>query len=381
VIADDRQLSSWQLPYPVDVRNQNGESAQINHWDPDCFRIGDTYYAISGGPNPPLFKSDDLKTWTLVGDFMAHELPDVAIGEDVSCPNFFPLGNKWMLLCISHPLGCRYYLGDWDAERQQFVPEVHRRMNWKRDEQVVWGLFQRTDVFAPESVLTPDGRRVMWAWLTTAGPQGELLHKTVQSLPRELSLRDDGTLRIAPVKELATMRGEPVVVADTVLDHPLTGHGGHAPPNQRPLLQEIATLPSDACEVRMTVKRSEALRKLFGLVLFADEHGNGLPILFRPETRTIRVGSTEAPFAVTDLAEGEDVELRIFVDRYLVEVFINERQALVAAFPSYGDRRAVNGFTVGAPTTLASIEMWPLRSTQTGYLQAKENRVWQPRVD
>jgi sucrose-6-phosphate hydrolase SacC (GH32 family) len=75
------------------------------------------------------------------------------------------------------------------------------------------------------------------------------------------------------------------------------------------------------------------------------------------------------------------VELRIFVDRYLVEVFINERQALVAAFPSYGDRRAVNGFTVGAPTTLASIEMWPLRSTQTGYLQAKENRVWQPRVD
>jgi sucrose-6-phosphate hydrolase SacC (GH32 family) len=380
-IAEDHQLSGWQKPYAVDVRDATGEPANINHWDPDCFRIGDTYYAISGGPNPPLFKSDDLKTWTLVGDFMAHELPDVAIGEDVSCPNFFPLGNKWMLLCISHPLGCRYYLGDWDAERQQFVPEVHRRMNWKRDEQVVWGLFQRTDVFAPESVLTPDGRRVMWAWLTTAGPQGELLHKTVQSLPRELSLRDDGTLRIAPVKELATMRGEPVVVADTVLDHPLTGHGGHAPPNQRPLLQEIATLPSDACEVRMTVKRSEALRKLFGLVLFADEHGNGLPILFRPETRTIRVGSTEAPFAVTDLAEGEDVELRIFVDRYLVEVFINERQALVAAFPSYGDRRAVNGFTVGAPTTLASIEMWPLRSTQTGYLQAKENRVWQPRVD
>jgi len=381
VIADDRQLSDWQKPYPVDVRDAAGQPANINHWDPDCFQIGDTYYAISGGPNPPLFKSNDLKTWTLVGDFMASDLPDVAIGEDVSCPNFFPLGDKWMLLCISHPLGCRYYLGDWDAQRQQFVPEVHRRLNWKRDEQVVWGLFQRTDVFAPESVLTPDGRRVMWAWLTTAGPNGELLNKTVQSLPRELNLRDDGALRIAPVKELAALRGQPVVVANAVLDHPLTGHGGHAPPNQRPLLQEIANLPSDACEVRMTVKRSEALRKLFGLVLFADEHGNGLPILFRPETGTIRLGSTEAPFAVADLPEGEDVELRIFVDRYLVEVFVNERQALVAAFPSYGDRRAVNGFTVGAPTTIARIEMWPLRPTNAGYLQAKENRVWQPRID
>lgn len=24
-----------------------------SYWDPDCFRIGDTYYAISGGNNPP----------------------------------------------------------------------------------------------------------------------------------------------------------------------------------------------------------------------------------------------------------------------------------------------------------------------------------------
>jgi beta-fructofuranosidase len=380
-IAKDRQLSAWQKPFPVDVRDKNGEPANINHWDPDCFRIGDTYYAISGGPNPPLFKSDDLKTWTLVGDFMAHELPDVAIGEDVSCPNFFPLGDKWMLLCISHPLGCRYYIGDWDAERQQFVPEVHRRMNWKRDEQVVWGLFQRTDFFAPESVLTPDGRRVMWAWLTTAGPKGELLNKTVQSLPRELSLRDDGTLKIAPVRELESLRGEPAILENIVLEHPLTGHGGHAPPNQRPLLQAIGTLPSDACELRVTVERPEANRKLFGLVLFADEHGNGLPILFRPETGTIRLGSTEAPFVVSDLPEGEDIELRIFVDRYLVEVFVNNRQALVAAFPGYGNRRAVNAFTVGAPTTIQRLETWPLQPTNAGYLQAKEDHVWQPQTE
>ncbi len=303
----------------------------------------------------------------------------MTIGEDVSCPNFFPIGDKWMLLCISHPLGCRYYLGDWDAERQQFVPEVHQRMNWKRDEQVIWGLFQRTDFFAPESVLTPDGRRVMWAWLTTAGPKGELLNKTVQSLPRELSLRDDGTLRIAPIRELESLRGESIVMENIVLSQPLTGHGGHAPPNQRPLLQAIGTLPSEACELRVTVDRREANRKLFGLVLFADEHGNGLPILFRPENGTIRLGSTEAPFAVSDLPEGEDIELRIFVDRYLVEVFVNDRQALVAAFPGYGDCREVNAFTVGAPTTIWRLETWPLQPTNAGYLEAKENRVWEPK--
>ena len=40
--------------------------------------------------NPPVFKSKDLKTWTLVGDFLQHDMPDVAHGEDISCPNFFP---------------------------------------------------------------------------------------------------------------------------------------------------------------------------------------------------------------------------------------------------------------------------------------------------
>lgn len=377
-VAKDHQLSEWEKPYAVEVLDQNGQPANMNHWDPDCFRIGDTYYAISGGPNPPLFKSDDLKTWTMVGDFMAHEMPDVTIGEDVSCPNFFQLGNKWMLLCISHPLGCRYYLGDWDAERQQFVPEIHRRMNWKRDEQVVWGLFQRTDYFAPESVVTADGRRVMWAWLTTAGPQGELLHKTVQSLPRELSLHDDGSLRIAPIRELETLRGNPTILDEFVLEHPLTGHVGHVPPNQRPLLQTIGTLPSDACELRVTVARSEAMRKLFGLVLFADEQGNGLPLMFRPETGTIRLGSTEAPFSIADLPEESDIELRIFVDRYLVEVFVNDRQALVAAFPSFGDRREVNAFTVGAPTKIRRLEIWPLEPANAGFLEAQKNRHWLP---
>ena len=66
-------------------------------------------------------------------------MPDVAAGEDISCPNFFSIGNKWMLLCISHCFGCRYYLGDWDAKAEQFVPQRHGRMNWRRDEQSLFG--------------------------------------------------------------------------------------------------------------------------------------------------------------------------------------------------------------------------------------------------
>ena len=41
----------------------------------------------------------------------------------------FKIGNKWMLLCISHALGCRYFLGDFKDE--QYLPESHALMNWQ----------------------------------------------------------------------------------------------------------------------------------------------------------------------------------------------------------------------------------------------------------
>jgi uncharacterized protein (DUF952 family) len=46
-----------------------------------------------------------------------------------------------MLLCISHGLGARYYLGEFKDER--FLPDHHAMLNWAR-----W------DFFAPESLLT-----------------------------------------------------------------------------------------------------------------------------------------------------------------------------------------------------------------------------------
>ena len=87
--------------------------------------------------------------WRYVGPLLQHNLPDVALGEDTSCANLFPLGDKWMLLCISHQIGCRYYLGDWDAQAEQFVPQVHERMNWRRAGQSLTDPVYR-DFFAPE---------------------------------------------------------------------------------------------------------------------------------------------------------------------------------------------------------------------------------------
>jgi len=366
-IAKDNRLSAWDKPYPVEVRTADGKEPEMRHWDPDCFLIGNTYYAISGGKNPPLFKSKDLKRWTLIVDFLKHELPDVTRGEDISCPNFFPIGKKWMLLCISHPLGCRYYIGDWDAKAEQFVPQMHGRMNWRREDQKFEEPWR--DFFAPESVLTPDGRRVMWAWLCTLNPA--INAKTIQALPRELSLGDDGNLHIGPLRELESLRREPVVLNDITVKPPPRPNGGTA-------RKRIGELNGDAFEIRATVSRDQADGKQFGFTLFSDDKGGGLTILVRPDNRTIRLGNAEAPFAVADLPDGEDVTLRIFIDKYLVEVFANNRQAMIAAHMDWQDNRGFDTYTFGAPTTIKKVEIWKLKPTNEGFLRARKNRIWEP---
>ncbi len=370
VIAKNRQLSAWEKPFPVEPKMADGGKVEMKHWDPDCFLIGDTYYAFSGGRNPPLLKSKDLANWIYVGDFFSHEPDDVAIGEDVSCGNFFPIGDKWMLLCISHPFGCRYYLGDWDAEAEQFVPESHGRMNWRSDEQDSDSPEEYRDFFAPESVLTEDGRHVMWAWLTTLHDNA-FRSKTIQSLPRELSLGEDGGLRIEPLRELKAQRFDLVTHEDIEVAPKARTAGGEA-------TTHIAELEGDAYEIRITIDREEAERKRFGFRLFTEEERIGIPIYFQPNNSTLRVGGTESPFKVADLPAGEDVELRIFIDKFLVEIFVNGRQAMVAADMDWQTASGFDAYAWGAPTTIEKVEIWKVKPTNQGYLEARENRIWEP---
>jgi sucrose-6-phosphate hydrolase SacC (GH32 family) len=368
-VATDRRLEDWEKPYPLEPMTVDGKPANIPHWDPDCFLIGNTYHAISGGRNPVLMKSPDLKKWTYTGSLFKNELADVVMGEDVSCGNSFSTGQKWILLCISHSLGCRYYINEWVPEADQFVSLYHGRMNWRRDDQSLYDAVYR-DFFAPESVLAADGRRVMWAWCATLDKQIDL--KTLQSLPRELSLPADGVLRIRPLRELESLRYDAISFRDLkVSPRPTNTQAATA-------TLHVANLEHDAMEVRIVVERSQAERKRFGVQVFAGDKGDGLPVLIKPETGTIRVGKTEAPFTVASLPPNQDLEIRIFIDKYIVEVFVADRQALIAAYLDYRQGTALKAYSFGDPTTIKTVEIWKLRPTNQGFLEARRNRIWQP---
>ena len=71
----DDQFNSWSEPEPVLPKTADGKVPNIRHWDPDCWLNGDTYYALSGGKNPQLMKSTDLKNWTYLGDLLHEDYP------------------------------------------------------------------------------------------------------------------------------------------------------------------------------------------------------------------------------------------------------------------------------------------------------------------
>jgi hypothetical protein len=102
--------------------------------------------------------------------------------------------------------------------------------------------------------------------------------------------------------------------------------------------------------------------------------------MVRPETGTLRVGSMEAPFSVTDLPPGEDFELRIFIDRYLVEVFASGHQAMIAAYMDYRGKTGLDAYSFTVPTTIKKFEIWKLKPTNQGYFEALRNRIWEPKT-
>ncbi len=364
----DDQREQWEKLTTVEPTfgpGQDGSRMSEKHWDPDAWVIGDTTYVLitshplSPKSQPALLKTTDMKTFHFVDYFLDPDMPgvartsDIKTNDDLSCPNFFPIGNKWMMLCISHNKGCRYYLGDWKDEK--FIPDFHGWMNWHKGENDSrYG--HGGDVFAPESLLTPDGRRVMWAWLFA---QSKLRvspnWQEVISLPRELSLPEDGVLRIKPLKELEQLRH------DLKTESNIRVEAG-AP-------HRLKNISGDTMELMVKIKQGEANR--YGVKILCDQDNQkGLDVVVNPEAKTLQVGATVAPL---ELKDGEEIQLRIFIDRSVIEVFANDRQAVVWQHVYQAEDLGVCLFSEGGAMEVSEVKRWQMKSISSEFKSQKEH--------
>ena len=346
--SEDNLINWTKLPSnPIIPSPKEGdpEFGKYRSWDPHGWLEDDTYYGLFGGKRPSIFRATDLDKWEYVGDLLAHAYPGVDINEDVSCPDLFKMGDKYVLVCISHRLGCRYYVGDWKDE--QFYPEFHEQMSW------VDNAF-----FAPESLLDDRGRRIMWAWIFD-GRSGETAAASgwsgTMSLPRVLWLGEDNTMRMRTPEELDVLRynlknmENLTVEADSEL--PLKDIGGNS------LELGIEMIPNGA--------------EQFGVKVCCSPDGEEQTVVFYDAAeKKLKINTTksslgEGPKSVEggpfELKPDESLKLRVFVDKSVVEVFANDRQAVMRrVYPTRNDSQGVVLFSRGGATEVESIKTWDM---------------------
>lgn len=355
-IAQDEELNVFKKLEANPVMKNPG-------WDPHTWLEGDTYYSISGG-NPgsgkaaSLYSSTDdtLAKWTLLGPLMSREIPDVFPNEDISCPDLFKLGDKHILLCISHIRGARYYVGRF--ENNQFHPEAHYRMNWPGG-----------TCFAPETLLDGKGRRIMWAWV--------LGSPSTMTLPRVLSMGKDGVMHIEPAEELNALRQDAQVMIDVALP---AGENIVAEGIQGDCKElRITIQPGRSTECGVKVRRSPDGAEETSItyvaaqkVLRVEVEKSSLNKGTKPRTYAMtfmlpqgeenpEVGAQEAPFA---LKRGEALNLRIYLDHSIMEVFANGRQCITQRlWPTRADSVGVSLFARGADAKMRSLEAWDMAPT------------------
>jgi len=352
--SSDKQLANWNKPKANPIANPG--------WDPHMWLEGDTYYMISGGtpvsegnPNPPILYKGKSYTEPMqqVGNFMSKELPGVDPFEDISCPDFFKLDDKWVLVCISHTRGARYYIGNWDG--RQFTPESHHRMNWPGG-----------TMFAPETLLDDKGRRILWSWVLD---RKSGVSSGTMSMPRVLTLsKDKKSLNIEPAKEIELLR------YNKVEEKPFKVGKGET--------VTLKNIKGKSLEIDMTISPGAARR--FGVNVFSSANGKEYtPVVIDLDKKIVQINmhpsslekpdyrefvmirepnpdhqTQDAPF---ELAKGEKLRLRVFLDKSTLEVFVNGRQCITQMiYPTLEDAIHVQVFSDDAPIQVESARGWSL---------------------
>lgn len=327
--------------------------------DPYVWRAEDGWYMAVGSLNVGeggvvlLYRSQDLLHWDYLHPLLrADEVRAFPIwpGSMWECPNFFPLGGGHVLILSvwDHQKTCYPVVFSGDYVVQHFTP--------RRQGRVDWGSY----FYAPQVMRDAQGRALMWGWLwegrtpeaqRTAGWAGVL------SLPRVLSLAPDGALLQQPAPELEQLRS--AHWAWTELD--LAG-----------AVEALAVLRSEQLELLVEFDPLSAAE--IGLdVRVSPDGAEFTRIAYDAARGLFTVDSTHASLSAATFREvavapctpppGEPVQLRVFVDHSVIEVFVNERVCFaVRVYPTRPDSLGLRPFARGGQPRFTRLDVWELET-------------------
>ncbi len=322
-------------------------SSRCDFRDPKIWQGKDgAYYAVIGSRPADgsgqilLFKSPDGFDWKFQQILCSNR---GRYGKMWECPDFFELDGKHILLVSPQdmlPQGFEYHngngtvciIGSYDENNHTFVEE--------RNQAIDYGI----DFYAPQTLLTADGRRVMIGWLQnwdTCLPS--MIHTSwfgQMSLPRELSVKD-GRLFQKPIRELETLHRNEVRYRNLTFTDllQLSGISG------RKIDMELSIRPGDENQVYQKFA-----------VRFAQDATHHTAVSFRPQESLLKIdrkfsGSRRALIhqrrSLVRHHNGS-IRLRLILDRFSAELFVNDgEQVLSVSIQTPQEAEGISFFCIG----------------------------------
>ena len=348
-VAADDNLRTWKkLPKPV-ISVPPAGSKVTGFRDPALWRESDKWMLILGsgtherGGAILLYSSPDLRHWTYLHPLVEaspsgkETKNPVDTGDMWECPDFFPLGNKHVLL-ISTMGKVRWKVGTYADQR--FTPE--------KEGVVDWGSY-----YAAKTMLDSKGDRILWGWIPETRPDSELVAAGwagVMALPRKLSLSPENELQTSVSPAAHVLRGKHTKIDSTLSPTLRLKDLDHLSIQNLAAELQLEVLPkADAFTIRLQSQDG----RVFATVGYSVEAGK----------RQLRINEIKSPLAGD---AGSPVRLHMFLDGSVLEAFANDTTSLTARLyqnPSPSLRLSLDG-----NAEIASLNIWQMNPISNGRL-------------
>lgn len=345
-VSKDPLLLNWEKLAGNPVKSPAGDSC--------IWKEGDTYFGLVGADC--LVSSTNLIDWTVLGGFL--EGNPFPLGDAGACPNFVPIGSKHLLLSFSHTTGGQYLLGDYDRQRHRFKPYARGRFNH--------GTVSPGGVHAPSAA--SDGKGGVVNILNINDGRHSDDWDQIMSLAQRLTLGPGAQLRIEPIEAVASLRGSHQSIGEIrlranqeIVLEAINGNTMELEAEIDPQLSrwvQLNVLRSPNAEEQTSITFYNFDRKLSiwydtkGVVCLDGSRSSILPDAWlRPPER-----------AVMERGAGP-IKLRVFIDRSVVEVFVNGKLYLaIRVYPGRKDSVGVSVRAQGQDAMLKKLDAWQMQS-------------------
>jgi beta-fructofuranosidase len=315
--------------------------------DPAPWRQGDSWYMAVGsgirgqGAVILLYRSTDLHHWEYL-HVLAHasgkapQNGDPAdAGEMWECPDFFPLGDKHVL--IHSTAGKSWWqVGTLDTEAMVFHPERS-------------GALDYGSYYAAKTQLDRDGQRILWGWILETRPEAEFRAAGwagMIALPRILKLDASNRLQVALHPEVEKLREREQRL--------------HTIGDEESMRRQLAGMRVEqACgEIVCTLRRGADPLEIS--LVSAENSGPWLTCRYDPSHRqAIAIDDQRLP---CDGREGDETELRFLIDGSVIEFYANGSGALTKRFYYSGPSAPDIGVQVsGMLPSLSGLSIWQIK--------------------